>query len=311
MPLSSKEDTKEKLSNVEALKRELQFRKKLNFITNKIHASKAIDEILINLSDNILSLFDAERVTIYTVDGAKKELVSRFKTKEESNEIRFPLNNRSIAGYCGMSSKVINIVNTYDNNELKQKHPELKFDKSWDEKTGYKMRQVLVAPIKFNKYLLGVIQLINKVTGNHFTLEDQKSATEIAKILGIAFYNHRLLKQQNRKTKFDYLITNNIIARKDLEQAIVVARKTKRSVASVLMSDYHIAKKDIGTSLSIFFKTRFISYDEKMSVPGQLLRGLRPVYLKNNLFVPVEKSDSTIVVTMENPNYLPGTGILV
>jgi len=306
MALPKTEDTKEKASNVEALQRELQFSKKLNFITNKINASKDIDDILINLRESILSVFDADRVTIYVVDGANKEIVSRFKTGEELNEIRVPLNNKSISGYCGMSGKTFNIVNAYDDDELKKINPELTFDRSWDEKTGYKTEQVLVAPIKFSKYLLGVVQFINKVGGKHFTLEDQKSATEISKVLGIAFYNHQRLKQQTKKTKFDHLITNNIINHKDLEQAMALARKSKSSVENVLMNDFHVTKEDIGKSLSMFFNTRFIPYDERMVIPGQLLKGLRPGYLKNNLFVPVAQSDSTIVIAMENPNYLPG-----
>ncbi|MBW2003260.1 MAG: GspE/PulE family protein [Deltaproteobacteria bacterium] len=305
MALPKTQDTKEKANNVEALQRELQFSKKLNFITNEINASKDIDDILINLRESILSVFDADRITIYVVDGPNKEIVSRFKTGEELNDIRVPLNNKSISGYCGTSGKTLNIVNAYDNNELKKINPELRFDRSWDEKTGYKTAQLLVAPIKFSKYLLGVVQLINKVGGKHFTPEDQKSAAEIAKVLGIAFYNHQRLKQQTKKTKFDYLITNNIINHKDLEQAMALARKTKSSVETVLMNDYHVTKQDIGKSLGMFFNTRFIPYDERMVIPGQLLKGLRPTYLKNNLFVPVAQSDSRIVIAMENPNYLP------
>ena len=305
MALPKTQDKKEKAGDVEALQRELQFSKKLNFITNKINASKDIDDILINLRKSILSVFDADRITIYVVDGVNKEIVSRFKTGEELKEIRVPLNNKSISGYCGMSGKIFNIENAYDDDELKKINPELTFDRSWDEKTGYKTEQVLVAPVKFSKYLLGVIQFINKKGGKYFTLEDQKSATEIAKVLGIAFYNHQRLKQQAKKTKFDYLITNNIINRKDLEQAMALARKTKSSVENLLMNDFHVTKEDIGKSLSMFFNTRFIPYDERMVIPGQLLKGLRPTYLKNNLFVPVAKSDSTIVIAMENPNYLP------
>jgi len=201
MALPKPQDTKEKANNVEALQRELQFSKKLSFITNKINASKDIDDILINLRESILSVFDADRITIYVVDGANKEIVSRFKTGEEVNEIRVPLNNKSISGYSATSGKTLNIVNAYDDDELEKINPELTFDRSWDEKTGYKTEQVLVAPIKFSKYLLGVVQLINKKGGKHFTLEDQKSATEIAKVLGIAFYNHQRLKQQIKKTK--------------------------------------------------------------------------------------------------------------
>jgi len=305
MVLPKEKNYSEKAPDVEALQKELEFSKSLNFITNKIHSAKNIDEILINLKDSILTLFDADRITIYIVDGANKELVSRFKVGEEINDIRVPIGNASIAGYCGLSGKIINIKNVYDDQELKNINPELSHDNSWDQKTGYATKQVLVAPIKFSKYLLGVIQLINKVAGDQFTLEDQNSVTEIAKVLGIAFYNHQRLRQQVRKTKFDYLITNNIISKKDLDQSMNTARKMKSSVESVLMSDYHVSKEDIGKSLSEFYKTRFIPFDDKMVIPGQLLKNLKPSFLKNNLFVPLGQTDSKIVVAMENPNYLP------
>jgi type II secretory ATPase GspE/PulE/Tfp pilus assembly ATPase PilB-like protein len=297
---------KEELNNIEALQKELQFSKRLNFITNKINSSKDIDDILINLREDILSLFDADRLTIYVVDGISKEIFSRFKTGEEINEIRVPINNTSIAGYSAKSGKMANIRNAYDYDELKRINHELTFDRSWDEKTGYNTKQVLVAPIKFDKYLLGVIQLINKVNGKYYTAEDQQSVVEIAKVLGIAFYNHRKLKQSKRRTKFDYLISSNIITQKDLEEAMALARKSKSSVETALMNDYNVSKEGIGKSLGMFYDTRFITYDERMVIPVQLLKGLKPTYLKNNLFVPVAKSDSKIVMAMENPDYLPG-----
>ncbi len=297
---------KEEARDIEALQKELQFSKTLNFITNKINSSKEIDDILLTLSESILGLFDADRLTIYVVDGANKEIFSRFKTGEEISEIRVPLNTKSIAGYCASSGKMANIVNAYDRYELEGVSPELTFDRSWDEKTGYKTRQVLVAPIRFSKYLLGVIQLINKGNGKRFTLQDEQNLVEIAKVLGIAFYNQRKLKQSKRRTKFDYLISNNMISQKDLGEAMVRARKAKSSVETVLMDNYHVSKEDIGKSLSAFYDTRFVPYDERMVIPGQLLKGLKPTYLKNNLFVPVAKSDSKIVIAMENPNNLPG-----
>jgi type II secretory ATPase GspE/PulE/Tfp pilus assembly ATPase PilB-like protein len=306
MALATIDTKRENVNDVEALQKELQFSKRLNFITNKIHSSRDIDDILINLRESILGVFDADRLTIYVVDGANKEIVSRFKTGEEINEIRLPINNKSIAGYSARSGRIANIGDAYDNNQLKKISPELTFDKSWDEKTGYMTKQVLVAPIKFDKYLLGVIQLINKVNGRYFTLEDQNSVIEIAKVLGIAFYNHQRLRQRTRRTKFDHLISNNIITRKDLEGAMVLARKEKKSVETVLMNSYHVTKQDIGKSLSMFYKTRFIPYDEGMVIPGQLLKGLRPTYLKKNVFVPVAQADSKIVIAMENPDYLPG-----
>ena len=306
MAIPKTESENKTVDNINVLKKELEFSKRLVFITNKINASRDIDDILINLRESILSLFSADRVTIYVVDGANKEIVSRFKTGAEINEIRVPISNTSLAGYSASSGKMANIVNAYDEGELKRINPELTFDRSWDEKTGYKSKQVLVAPIKFKKYLLGVIQLVNKVNGKYFSLEDQKNVTEIAQVLGIAFYNHRKIFQRGRATKTDYLISNNIVTRKNLEDAMALARAKKDSVENVLIHNFSVAKEEVGKSLSAFYNARFIAFDEKMVIPGQLLKGLRPKYLKDNLFVPVGESDSKILIAMENPDYLPG-----
>jgi type II secretory ATPase GspE/PulE/Tfp pilus assembly ATPase PilB-like protein len=286
------------------LEQQLQFAKRLNNITNKIHSAKDTNDILLNLQSEILGLFAADRITIYVVDGINKQIVSRFKTGSEVAEIRVAVNNTSISGYCAASGKTVNITNAYDNNELRRINKELAFNKSYDEKTGYRTTQVLAAPIVHNKYLLGVIQLINKKDGSHFTLEDQSSVMEIATVLGLAFFNNQKVVSKRKPTKYDFLITNNIITDKDMERAMGDARKLKKTVESVLMSDFHVSKDDIGKSLSDFYKTRFIPFDDKMIIPGQLLKDLKVNFLKHSVFVPVAQSGNKIVVTLENPDLL-------
>src|SRR4030042_490779 len=215
------------------------------------------------------------------------------------------MGNGSIAGYCAASGKMVSLANAYDDGELKRLSPSLTFDKSWDEKTGYKTNQVLVAPVSYNKYLLGVIQLINKKDGKPFSEEDQSSVQEIAKVLGIAFFNNQKATQKRRPTKFDYLIANNIITEKDLEQAISTSRKIKKPVESILVSELQVTREDIGKSLAAYYKTRFIPYDEKMVIPGETLKGLRASFLKNNIFVPISQTGNRVVIAMENPDYLP------
>jgi type II secretory ATPase GspE/PulE/Tfp pilus assembly ATPase PilB-like protein len=288
-----------------SLEDQLRFQKRLNAITNKINSTRDTNEILLNLQDEILSLFDADRITIYVVEGVKKQVVSKFKTGDEVAEIRVPIGSDSIAGYCAASGRVITVANAYDANEIKRISPDLKFDHTWDEKTGYKTKQILAAPISYNRYLMGVIQLINKRNGTQFTGEDHTSVQEIAKILGIAFFNNQKASQKRRPTKFDYLIANNIITIKDLEQCIATARKTRKAVEAVLINNLQVSKEDIGKSLSAYYKTRFIAYDDKMVIPGDLLKGLRSSFLKSNVFVPVGQADNKIIIAMENPDYLP------
>ncbi|MBW1912527.1 MAG: GspE/PulE family protein [Deltaproteobacteria bacterium] len=288
-----------------SLEQQLIFQKRLNNITTKIHSAKNTNDILLNLQNEILSLFDADRITIYVVDGIKKQIVSRFKTGEDIGEIRVAINGTSISGYCAASGKAVNITNAYDDNELRRINKDLVFNKSWDQKTGYKTTQILAAPVVHNKYLLGVMQLINKKAGTHFSLEDQGSVMEIAKVLGLAFFNNQKVVQKKKPTKYDHLISNNIITDKDLEKAMGNARKLKKSVETMLISDFQVSKKDIGESLANFFKTRFIPFDDKMVIPGQLLKGLKTNFLRNNVFVPVSQSGNKVIVAMENPDFLP------
>ena len=60
-------------------KDKLLYYKALNDIANQIHSAKDMDEIFLNMTDQILSLFDTERISIFVIDGKKKELYQRLK----------------------------------------------------------------------------------------------------------------------------------------------------------------------------------------------------------------------------------------
>ncbi|SPD74578.1 Prevent-host-death family protein [uncultured Desulfobacterium sp.] len=287
------------------LERQLEYQKKLNSITNKIHAADDTDDILLNLQTDILSLFDADRITVYVMDNAKNEIVSRFKTGDEVSEIRLVVNDGSIAGFCALSGRVINVADVYDRNELNTISPKLKFDGSWDQITGYKTTEVLAAPIIFNNNTLGVVQLINKKTGPRFTEEDRASLLDIAGVLGPAIFKNNKVAERVRRTKFDLLLDNSIISQEDIQEAMNRGRKRNVSVESVLMADFHVTKEDMGRSLSNFYQTRFIPFDDKMVIPGELLKGLKPGFLKENNVAPVGQVRDTVIVTMEDPHFLP------
>ncbi len=288
------------------LEEQLEYQKRLNSITNRIHSARDTNAILLELHSDLLNFFDAERITIYVVDRVKKEIYSKIMTGHEVAEIRVGINSNSLAGYCAACGKPFNIKDVYNEEELKFVDPRLTFDKSWDQKTGYRTRDVLLAPITYeNKFLLGVIQLINKKNGSPFSASDESSALDIAKVLGIAFYKNQKAAQKAKSTKFDYLISYNIVSENDLTEAMSRARTAKKSVESVLMSDFDVSKDDIGRSLSNHFQTRFIPYDDRLPIPGELLKNLKVSFLKSNVFVPVGESDGKVTVVMETPSYLP------
>ncbi|MGD2126981.1 MAG: GspE/PulE family protein [Desulfobacteraceae bacterium] len=283
----------------------LSYYKALHDIANQIHAAKDINEILINLKDEMLSLFDADRITIYVVDGKRKEIYSRFKAGNDPEEIRVPINNQSIAGYTANNAQVTNIVNAYDAHELRMINKELTFDKSWDEKFGYVTKQILTVPIFYKKYVIGVFQLINKKNGKRFSLEDQHSATEVANVLGIAFYNQKKLSQQRTKrTKFDYLINNNVITEKELERAIAIAREQKKPIESIFIKDMKVRKEEVGRSIAEYYNCQYVSFQSNYPIPGDLLAKLKQVYLRKNLWVPLAREGGKVKILIDNPQRL-------
>ncbi len=284
---------------------QLAYQKRLNHITQHIHAAPDTDDILLNLQGEILRLLDADRITVYAVDGIKREIVSKLKTGNDINEIRIPINSGSIAGYCAESLDVINILNVLDQKELTQINPNLKFDQTWDRATGYQTSQVLAAPIIHNQRLQGVIQLMNKKNGGRFTAEDQSSVLDIAKVLGTAFHKNQRVAEKAQRTRFDFLVARNIVSREELATAMVRARQKHLSVESVLMTEFQVPKDEIGKSLSFFHRTRFIPFDRNMVIPEELLRNLRMKFLKKNRFMPVARTGDSTVVAMEDPGSLP------
>src|SRR5207247_10230188 len=58
----------------------LAFPKQLQAVTNKIHATNNIDEIMLEVSADICALFNADRLTIYSVREDRQAIVCQVTT---------------------------------------------------------------------------------------------------------------------------------------------------------------------------------------------------------------------------------------
>ena len=279
-----------------------KIRKELLDITNRIHAAQNIKQILVDLKSEILKLFNANSLTIYVVDKLRNEIYSMFLAGTQLKEIRLPINNKSIAGYVANTGAVINLENAYNAKELKSIEAELTFDDSWDKKTGFKTRQVLAAPIYHNNQLMGAIQIINKKVGEGKFSEDEIGlALEIAEVLGVAFYNQQRFVR-HRKTRFDYLLSHDLIKEDELESAWKESREKKISMENFLMQKHKISKADIGHAFEEFYNCRFIQYNDKLPIPGHLIKNLKKNFLRRELWVPLEMVGDKIHVIIDDPN---------
>src|SRR3989449_3600247 len=298
--------------SVQILQQRLAYEQKLVQLVDRIHAAKGIDSIFIELQGDILELLDADRMTIYAIEQAKKELYSKFLALDTVNEIRLPVSEKSIAGYVAAAGRVVNISDAYDKTELARISPTLSFDGSWDKKTGFRTKQILGMPIMHEGRAIGVIQLLNKKRGARFTKEDETAASRIAKTLGIAFNNQSQLSQSQEliqtqgrpKTKFDYLLAQHRVEPQELRSAVAEARRRQTDVESILIEQYKVPKGEMGVALSQFYECPFVEYDGRNLPPPDLLKGLRLEYLRRNFWLPLRREDGAIVVLIDNPQDL-------
>ena len=289
--------------DINRLEEQLIVRKRLQEITNRIHAAQNIKQILVDLRDGLLALFDAYAITTYVVDKPRNEIFSMFLVGSEIREIRVPINNKSIAGYVANSGNSVNIADAYDTNSLKKIHPDLSFDVSWDKKSGFRTRQILAAPIFHNKVLMGVIQILNKkqVTLGRFSDDEAGFLKEIAEVLGVAFFKQERFARR-RKTKYDYLVSRGMVKEEELDSAWEESRDQKETMEAFLMKKYKISKEDMGKGFEEFFRCKFERFNDKQPIPVDLLRNLKKEYLRRELWVPLEKKDGNIRIIVDDPN---------
>ena len=273
-------------------------------LIDRIHSAKSLDSIFIEVQGEILTFFDADRMTLYALDNEKKEIYSKFLAIDAVREIRVPISPKSVSGFVALSKQTVNIADAYDAGELKKISPELSFDSSWDKKTGIRTTQILCMPVLHEGKVLGVVQLINKKRGPRFTKDDEVSVARIAKTLGIAFNNQAQMGAQRRGTKFDYVISQGLVTQDEVNQAVAVARQKGLDVETVLLDQFKVPKGELGQSLAQFYRVPFVEYDSRIIPPPDLMKDLKLEFLKRNVWLPIRREGAAIIVLIDNPQDL-------
>lgn len=178
------------------MSRRLGFFKNLQRVANKIHATQDSDEVLLEMSEDICELFHCDRLTIYALAPDRQSIVAKIKTGLASHQtIRLPISHDSLAGHVAATGRTLNIRDVYDDLELAGHSRQLRFLREIDQRTGYRTRQVLVAPIldPANGGLLGVVQLINNRSDAPFPTVAEEGIQALAQTLAVALVRHRQL----------------------------------------------------------------------------------------------------------------------
>jgi putative two-component system response regulator len=125
--------------------------------------------------------------------------------ERQYQSFEMPISSESIAGYVALTREVLNIP---DVRRIPAGSP-YHYNSSWDERTGYETRSMLVIPMR-NKdgKIVGVLQLINALSKGEvvpFAGASEKVATSLASQAGVAIENAALtedLQQAHLDTIF-------------------------------------------------------------------------------------------------------------
>ncbi|HKO48264.1 MAG TPA: HD domain-containing phosphohydrolase [Polyangiaceae bacterium] len=137
-------------------------------IARALTTEREIDKLLNLILEKARFICAADAGSMYVVEGddpllARRQL--RFKLSQndsvsfDSREFSMSISTRSMAGYVALEQKTLRIDDVYD---MPGGSP-FGFDRSFDQKVGYRTRSMLVTPLSTSKgEVIGVLQLINK-----------------------------------------------------------------------------------------------------------------------------------------------------
>ncbi|KAL4438786.1 hypothetical protein ABPG74_013459 [Tetrahymena malaccensis] len=146
----------------------LRYKELLN-VTSEIAKYTSFDHAFDMILKKIISHLKCDTASIFLVDYQSQELWT--VANKTGKTIRFPLNDRSIAGYCIKHEIAMNVFDAYE---------DPRFNKQVDFDTGYRTKTILCVPIKDQKnQVVGCLEAINKIN-DFFNKQDQ----EMLEIMG-------------------------------------------------------------------------------------------------------------------------------
>ncbi len=105
-------------------------------------------------------------------------------------------------------------------------------------------------------------------------------------------------------SRYDYLLRNKFVTTEQLQKALSLSKQLRKSVETILMDQFKIAKDDIGKSLSAYYNCPFKTFDSSMEVPYELISNLKKPFLLQDIWVPLSWDIDHIEILLDDPRDL-------
>jgi GAF domain-containing protein len=206
---------------VTALRHEQRVSQALRDVGIALGTTFDLDDLLELILGKLTELVQADRATLYLLDEANNELVSRMVVGEQVRSIRMKVGH-GIAGMVASTGRALRVKDAYS---------DPRFERDWDALTGYRTSSIFAAPLKNHVgRTIGVIQILNKLEADEFTNEDEAILSALSTQAAVAIDNSRLFLSLIQKNK-QLLDTKGELERRlrDLSLLFELERATGRA----------------------------------------------------------------------------------
>jgi type II secretory ATPase GspE/PulE/Tfp pilus assembly ATPase PilB-like protein len=293
--------------------RRLDFQRRLQAITTRVHATANLDQIMLDLGLDFCDLFDSDRFTLYVVTPEQDALLAKVKTGLSSfRDLKLPIGPGSVAGFVGHTRQTVNIADVYDEAELRRLSPNLRFQRGVDQKTGYRTREMLVAPLVAQSAepggtLLGVVQFINHRASGPFPQLCLDGVKQLCETLAVALSQR--LRAALPRGRYDSLVARSLLTPQELEQATRLARERDADIEDVLLADFHLKPAQLGPALSDYAGVPYEPFRPDRMKPVELLRNLKQQYALEHGWLPLEDGPDGLVLMALDPERVAASHI--
>src|SRR5215468_2766183 len=161
-------------------------------ILQKLQSMGDGDGFYLEIIHDLVTLCDATQLILYAVDREQRTFYVKLAWEPCTGRWAepVPITQDNILGYCALHGKVLNVADAYEATAWTAISTRLHFDPAWDEQSAWRTQQLLAIPMLIErKYLMGVVLLINKHSGDRFTAAEANCAQAVATAFGAALYH--------------------------------------------------------------------------------------------------------------------------
>lgn len=293
------------------------FNRQLQVLCARILDANSVERIMLDMSHEICTLLNADRLTLYAVNDERTAIISKIKTGlNSSRELKLPISPQSIAGYVAFSKQGLNLPDVYDEDILERIHPSLMFLKEVDKRSGYRTKQMLAAPIVDGAILHGVLQIINNKNNVPFGELEMDGVFTLCKAISKSIRKHQPKIETvepvipKASGKYDALVTNGLLSAEELAQSMLDARLQGKSPELVLLSDYALQPSALGAALATFFQVPYEPFKPGRIRIEPIHSTLKRDFLIEQGWVPLEDTPEGLCIMCTDPELARGSRVV-